>query len=144
MDIELKEKISLTPNFLNELISKGWLEIDYLQTQLRNVDNNTALKQLLNNLLTSYYVFVGGLENIQLEGIANMDNKNTCTDTALKQIDIIEQDKIDNSAEIALNKIQQEVPSTTVTSMVDEPFEYFVDFDEPIGNPISDKDLYGQ
>ena len=24
-----------------------------------------------------------------------------------------------------------------------EPFEYFVDFDEPIGDPISDEDLYG-
>ena len=26
---------------------------------------------------------------------------------------------------------------------VSEPFEYFVDFDEPNGDPISDKDLYG-
>lgn len=141
MNIELKDKIPVTIDLLNELASKGWQEIEYLQTQLANLDDNQALKQLLQNLITSYYVFVGGLENLQAGTTIPTD----------VSIDIIEQPvpaKVEyqekaKEAEIPdlTNYCQNEVTATTILDS--EPFEYFVDFDEPIGEPLSDEDLYG-
>ena len=128
-------------DLLNELASKGWQEIEYLQTQLANLDDNQALKQLLQNLVTSYYVFVGGLENLQAD---------TTISTGVS-IDIIEQpvpakvEHQENTKEAEIldlnNYCQNEVQATTILDS--EPFEYFVDFDEPIGEPLSDEDLYG-
>ena len=60
MNYELKDKINATKEFITELESKSWQEIDYLQTQINNLADGTAndkLRQLCKNLLTSYYIF---------------------------------------------------------------------------------------
>ena len=70
MDYKLKDKLTASKDFLTELVDKSWLEIEHLQAQIANIDNteeNTKLIQLFKNLLTSYYVFIGGLENLNSE-----------------------------------------------------------------------------
>ena len=50
-------------------------------------------------------------------------------------VSIPEESKVENIPEInILDEFESEATS--------EPFEYFVDFDEPIGEPLTDDDLY--
>ena len=138
----LKEKLSITKDFLDDLTNKSWSEIESLQSQIANIDNtneNTALIQLLNNLLTSYYVFVGGLENLLV------NNKNSLLNTKItsdKKLELLKDDDFKSEPldleEPSYTAIRQEADTTNF-----EPFEYFVDFEEPSGIPITDKDLYG-
>ena len=132
MEYTLKDKIQITEEFLEDLANKSWQEIEYLQTQINNIEENTnniKLLQLFKNLLTSYYIFVGGLENLP-KPIINV------TDTP-EETKIIKMPP----EEIDIPKITKEEPIISTDAEI-EPFEYFVDFDEPIGDPWTDADLY--
>lgn len=137
MNYELKDKLNATTELLNELENKGWQEVEYLQAQIANLAEgpaNNKLRQLLKNLLTSYYVFTGGIEILASEPINNLP--------------IEEEPKVEVEPEIIITEPETEVPEddyaieTTDDYEVSESFEYFVDFDEPIGEPLTDKDLY--
>lgn len=145
MNYELKDKITVNKDFLGELEAKGWQEIEYLQAQINNLAEgatNDKLRQLFKNLLTSYYVFTGGIETLASEPINN---------TSIQQELQLEELAADTTAEVTElaeievpNPIEDLVIKNEEDSYeVSEPFEYFVDFDEPIGEPISDEDLYG-
>ena len=142
MTYELKDKINTTNELLSELEVKSWQEIEYLQAQIANLSEgstNDRLRQLFKNLLTSYYVFAGGIETLLSEpntAILTRPVQNTETD-----IIIDEPITVPTITESAYDFAADEAP-TNITE-VTEPFEYFVDFDEPTGDPISDEDLYG-
>ena len=140
MNYELQDKINTTKELLSELEMKGWQEIEHLQTQIANLAEgsvNDKLRQLFKNLLTSYYVFTGGVETLLSEPeheIAKPD----------KHVAEVKTDLVIDEPVIT-EPIDDFVPENTYSIKdyeVSEPFEYFVDFDEPIGEPISDKDLY--
>lgn len=137
MNYELKDKLNATTELLNELENKGWQEVEYLQAQISNLAEgpiNNKLRQLLKNLLTSYYVFTGGIETLASEPINNSP--------------IEEEPKVEVEPEIIITEPEIEVQEDDYSIKanddyeVSEPFEYFVDFDEPIGEPLTDKDLY--
>ena len=143
MNYELKDKISVNKDFLADLESRSWQEIEHLQGQITNIDqSNKKLLQLFKNLLTSYYVFVGGLENLADDPLE--------TDTVLPAEPVVvkapQVDKV-NTEPVVTTKNELDDYSTSDAELLDdtdiEPFEYFVDFDEPIGEPLSDEDLYG-
>ena len=145
MEYTLKDKLSLTKELLADLETKSWQEIDYLQSQIANIEINeetTELIQLLKNLLTSYYVFTGGLENLNVNA-----PKTSTVSIPVKQVEKpIPEDALDQPLdELPVNNTKDndyiigEIPTQNT---VVEPFEYFVDFDEPIGDPWSDDDLY--
>jgi hypothetical protein len=140
----LKEKIRVDKEFLESLSTKSWQEVEYLQNQILNIQKeNTEIIQLLNNLLTSYYVFIGGVENLIDKPIV-----------PIQPVTKLQEEKVATPKEISSNII----PSIELKSFSDsvlfeketdkqenlefEPFEYFVDFDEPKGEPLSDEDLY--
>jgi hypothetical protein len=139
MHIKLKSKIDITKDFLNDLIAKSWTEIEQLQNQLNNIEANEEaynVRRLLENLLTSYYVFVGGLENLT-------DKKTPETlSTAPETLDISEPNEL---------LPEENIPVVDLTGLAIEPdksedfepFEYFVDFEDPSGDPITDEELYG-
>lgn len=141
MNYALKDKLIVTKDFIDELAEKSWQEIEYLQSQLANLadtDESKKVGKLLNNLLTSYYVFVGGLENF------DSTEKYTASLEIDKQPELANELAIE--AEPDLRYETTEVNDST-TAFVDEqepaePFEYFVDFDEPVGDPLTDDDLY--
>lgn len=135
MIVELTEKLPITTELLNELITKSWSEIENIQTQLANLDNPT-IKQLLKNLLTSYYVFVGGLENFQT---SQTDENSFTTDN----IEPVKEEDTKSAVSDKTDLVDFHLNSTQVLEALNEPFEYFIDFDEPVGEPISDEDLYG-
>jgi hypothetical protein len=138
---QLKDKISITSSFLSDLESKGWQEIDMLQNQIANIEankENAPVIQLLNSLLTSYYVFIGGLEN--LSNSSNIAIVNQIEEPIVKDEQAAPEDNelIRIEKPYIENSNQPEIEVGTF-----EPFEYFVDFDEPTGSPLSDEDLYG-
>ena len=135
---ELKEKISITDKFIKELEARSWQEINNLQNQIANIeaaDENLVLIQLLKSLLTSYYVFIGGLENFS-------DNFSTADRAqAIEKIQPKEPTIENNIEEVTyVNSIKSE--DAKVEQDAFEPFEYLVDFDDPIGDPLTDEDLY--
>lgn len=138
----LKEKIQVNKEFLDSLTAKGWQEVEYLQNQIINIKKeNSEILQLLNNLLTSYYIFIGGVENL-------IDKPVVSVKPAVEPT----KEKEDTPQEIIINKSEPEFFEDTMTfedeivkqeKLDFEPFEYFVDFEEPTGEPVSDEDLYG-
>jgi hypothetical protein len=142
MEYNLKNKVQVTKEFLSDLTTKGWQEIDHLQNQIANIeDENSYVIPLLKNLLTSYYVFVGGLENLDDAPVnikvAQFTDK-VCADKELTTVATAE-------PQVNLNNKEEpvELDSQAVTNPdLIEPFEYFVDFDEPTGEPLTDDDIY--
>ena len=144
MNYELKDKINVTNELLTELEMKGWQEIEYLQAQIANLAESAAnnrLRQLLKNLLTSYYVFTGGIENMESEPVANIpvDAEMPINDSVLLAEPEILPDK---KQEAAVDIDYAYIPEQGSEYEVSDPFEYFTDFDDPVGEPITDEDLY--
>ena len=138
-DYSLKNKISVTKDFLEEMTSKSWQEIESLKSQISSIagatEQDKALVQLLDTLLTNYYVFTGCLENL----ITDFDNmpSNSCEPIAIENIPIEVEPAV-------LTKSSNEVVEPAISDEIEdfEPFEYFVDFDEPVGEKLTDEDLY--
>jgi hypothetical protein len=146
MEYTLKDKLPITKEFLSDLEMKSWQEIENLQAQIANIEEteeNYKLIQLLKNLLTSYYVFTGGLENLSNEkATTKVMNCPKQVETEIKVAKAVEpevsyDDKYEDDLFEPVAAEKQDVANEI------EPFEYFVDFDEPIGDPLSDEDLYG-
>jgi hypothetical protein len=139
MEYTLKDKIQITKEFLADLETKSWQEIEHLQSQIANIEpieSNARVIQLLKNLLTSYYVFTGGLENLNSGEATVVVPKQIKEPNLEKEVAIPEPEvyDIDTFEPISLPKeIEQEIT---------DPFEYFVDFDDPVGEPLTDDDLY--
>lgn len=145
MTYELKDKINITPELLADLAIKGWQEIEHLQTQIANLAEGSAndkLRQLLTNLLTSYYVFTGGIE--ALEGAPGQNEKPPTEATQEPAIEVEAAPEIIDIPDDMSDDTLIDADTTSEDDFsISEPFEYFVDFDEPTGEALTDKDLYG-
>ena len=137
MGIVLKDKIKIDKNFINDLIAKSWEDSESIQNQINSIEIDSAiaaeLVKLLKELLTSYYVFTGCLENLENEPVEAIEPE------------VIVPEKL---VAIPEEPVKAKVPDIDIFSdlatdeAVSEPFEYFTDFDEPIGEPLTDEDLY--
>ena len=152
MDYTLKDKLQINKEFLADLETKSWQEIEHLQAQIANIEatpENLQLIQLFKNLLTSYYIFVGGLENIG-EIKAPVITDKICLDKEQTSVPVEKavgsDDYHDESCEDDIfEPVYAEKPDSKIETDIEiEPFEYFVDFDDPIGEPLSDEDIYGK
>ena len=139
MNYELKDKLILSADMLKELEMRGWQEIEYLQAQIANLAEggvNDKLRQLFKSLLTSYYIFTGGIETLKDEPIYgpahSIEPQQEVTDITVTD---------DSSIETADAFEMVDTDSVEVPDTID-PFEYFTDFDDPIGEPLTDEDLY--
>lgn len=122
----LKDKIEVTRDFLNDLIAKNWQEAEALQHQAANIDTSTRLGaevvKLLKNTCTNYYVLIGCLENLA-------ENRNVGCQDAIEQT---EADKEMFNTQLETEQEHEEfLNSPMPIEQKDdfEPFEYFVDFD---------------
>ena len=144
MNYELKDKITTTKELLSELEMKGWKEIEHLQTQIAILGEGTAndkLRQLFKNLLTSYYIFTGGIETLLSEPTQEATEP-------IEQKPEIKTDPIVDELVITepINDFKSEDSEDNYNTKDyegSESFEYFIDFDDPKGEPLSDEDLYG-
>lgn len=149
MEYNLKDKIEVTEEFLTDLINKNWQEVEALQQQIANIDTSSKLGidvvKLLRNTCTNYYVLIGCLETL-------VENPETELEVHEQETESeAEPEAINNDAAAELtveDTVETEGPEavqidSTETTADFEPFEYFVDFDEPYGAPVTDQDLYG-
>lgn len=139
MEYTLKDKITVTKDFIDELTEKSWHDIEHIQSQLANLADTEESKKvgkLLSSLLTSYYVFVGGLENIDNVSIAPVQPVEL-PDEPIQS----DEPNIDEESELFDEPLKLEEPLENDLE-ISEPFEYFVDFDDPTGEPLTDDDLY--
>jgi hypothetical protein len=138
MEYTLKDKLTINNEFLKDLETKSWQEIEHLQNQIANIEDtaeNAGILQLLKSLLTSYYVFTGCLENIENEPIDTVV-KAEPAHVAVEAPQVIPE----KSVKVVAPKVDI-LPGLDYKTEA-EPFEYFVDFDEPTGEPLTDDDLY--
>ena len=139
MNYELKDKIVVSKEFLNELEMKGWQEIEHLQSQIANIaegPQSNKLRQLLKNLLTSYYVFTGNIEALANSPAEQVE---TLVETPIEETKLDEISLDEPEITLSTDDFTAEVSSTPE---VEDSFEYFVDFDDPVGEPLTDDDLY--
>jgi hypothetical protein len=141
MNIVLKDKIKIDNNFITDLITKSWQDSESIQNQINSIEIDSPqaarVVKLLKDLLTSYYVFTGCLENIEYEPNNAVEQEITQVE---EPISIPEESATENVS--STNNLDEFDTDELSTEMNSEPFEYFVDFDEPIGEPLTDKDLY--
>lgn len=144
MSIVLKDKIKVDKNFINELITKSWEDSESIQNQINSIEIDSAVAaktvKLLKDLLTSYYVFVGCLENLEDEPTEAAEP------IKITEPEPVMPEKLTVIPEVPVKVNASNVSDLDILSELDtdesEPFEYFVDFDEPTGEPLTDDDLY--
>lgn len=134
MEYNLKDKIEVNNEFVSDLTTKSWQEVEALQQQIANIDMSTRLgnevAKALRSVCTSYYVLIG-----RLEALVETDETDIIEDKMEDTLDEPVLD-MDDSEDFLTAPIAKEISNDF------EPFEYFVDFDEPMGEPLTDKDLY--
>ena len=144
MNIVLKDKIKIDNNFITDLISRSWQDSENIQNQINSIEVNSTqsinIVKLLKDLLTSYYVFIGCLENLENEPIE-------VSTPEIVQPEIVQQEnsvKIPSAPTETISGADALAEFDIDTEAVESntPFEYFVDFDEPTGEPLTDEDLY--
>lgn len=129
------DSISINSKFLENMLNQGWLEIENLQGQINSLkedESMQAVSKLLTKLLTSYYIFVGGLETL-------IDNTNSINDP--EETSVETKNTTYTNDKVQDTDISKDL-NTSSNDDVFEPFEYFVDFDEPSGIALTDEDLY--
>ena len=66
MEYNLKDKIEVNNEFISDLTTKSWQEVEALQQQIANIDMSTRLgnevAKALRSVCTGYYVLIGCLE----------------------------------------------------------------------------------
>jgi hypothetical protein len=153
MSIILKDKIKADKSFINDLIAKSWEDSESIQNQINSIDIDSAMAekvvQLLKELLTSYYVFTGCLENLENEPIEVIKPEAVVSEpivvpeaTVKAEIPeyVVSTDSID--MDVPVTRFNSTYNDEIYTDTTSEPFEYFVDFDDPVGEPLTDDDLY--
>ena len=138
MNIVLKDKVKIDNTYIKDLITKSWQDSESIQNQINSIeiDSTQAAKivKLLKDLLTSYYVFTGCLENLEFEH----EPENSPGPEPIQQEEPVSISEVSTVEPVSVIDTLGEIDIETVS----EPFEYFVDFDEPIGEPLTDDDLY--
>ena len=148
MEYTLKNKIEVSKEFLSDLIARYWQESENVNQQIANIDTSSYIgaevAKLLKNASTNYYVLIGCLETLLENPTSEIYNvKESNLDSEPLQTQNTEQSvQLDSTVELPVDTNETSCVSIEPDDNF-EPFEYFVDFDEPVGDPLSDEDLYG-
>jgi hypothetical protein len=151
-------------SFITDYISKGWEEVGYLKEAssaiLAEYSNTDKIEQSMQDLMDAYLIFIGQME-AYLQEKENIATDDAPADIAavkdepkheLPEADIEIEPIVDApeevSAEVEPAEIEEveEPKMAKVDASASDPFEFFVDFEEPdLTEPgISDEELYGE
>jgi hypothetical protein len=172
MKILKESKEALPIAFLTDFISKGWEEVGYLKADIEAIKEaykgTKPIEDLIQDLIDAYLVCIGQLEahlhdNKYLEYPEESGLSGTKLEEELElkvapdQI-VIKTEKttpveINEEDDLIIIGVDETAPEaeigapeavTAPAEPAGEPFEYFVDFDEPdMSQPkLTDQDLY--
>ena len=173
MKILKESKETLPIAFLTDFISKGWEEVGYLKADIEAIKEaykgTKPIEGLIQDLIDAYLVCIGQLEaHLHDNKYLDYPEESGLSGTKLEEeLELkVSTDKIEIKTEkttpvnvneeediitIGLGETAPEAeyePSASVVTaqseVAGEPFEYFVDFDEPdLTQPkLTDADLY--
>ena len=149
----MQEELPIT--FITSFVSRGWEEVGMLKEQIKALKsefkNIDKIEEILQGLIDAYLINIGQLElflhdNDYVE-VPNIEEQEA-ESKALEKEDIededIEDEEIEDVIKIETDKPEEdEAPIIMHQAPKDfEAFEYFVDFDEPSGDALTDDDLY--
>lgn len=172
MKILKESKEALPIAFLTDFISKGWEEVGYLKADIEAIKEvykgTKPIEALIQDLIDAYLVCIGQLEaHLHDNKYLDYPEESGLSGTKLEEelelkvapdqiviktekttpVEINEEDDliiigVDETATEAEIKAPEAAPAPV--EPVGEPFEYFVDFDEPdMSQPrLTDEDLY--
>lgn len=162
----------LPVSFLTDMISKGWEEVGFLRESSAAIKdtyaNTKPIEDLMQDLMDAYLVFIGQVElylnkekdispdtgdGEKAEKEPKDEKEDIKVEPETKEVkpalpevefDIEPVEEID--ADAFATPISKATTKPEVKPSASEPFEFFVDFDEPdMSEPrLSDNDLYGQ
>lgn len=175
MKILKESKENLPIAFLTDFISKGWEEVGYLKADIEAIreayKGTKPIESLIQDLIDAYLVCIGQLEahlhdNKYLDYPEESGLSGTKLDEELEikvsadKVEIktdentpVEIDEEEDLITIGVEEAEDAKFDDSKLAMsdkevaeVNEPFEYFVDFDEPdMSQPkLTDKDLYDE
>ena len=169
MKILKESKENLPIAFLTDFISKGWEEVGYLKADIEAIreayKGTKQIEGLIQELIDAYLVCIGQLEaHLHDNKYLDYPEESGLSGTKLEEeLEIkVSTDKIkikteentpvvvdedDDLITIGVEEEEEVTEKEVKPSKVDvEPFEYFVDFDEPdMSQPrLTDKELYNE
>jgi hypothetical protein len=174
MKILKESKENLPIAFLTDFISKGWEEVGYLKADIEAIKEaykgTKPIEILIQDLIDAYLVCIGQLEaHLHDKNYLDYPEESGLSGEKLEEdLEIrVSADKVEIKTEkttpvevneeedlITIGVDEAEVKfddsklamSDEDVARVNEPFEYFVDFEEPdMSQPkLTDKDLYDQ
>lgn len=155
----MQEELPIT--FITSFVSRGWEEVGMLKEQIKALKsefkNIDKIEEILQGLIDAYLINIGQLElflhdndYVEVPNIEEQEKQEEQEEESevLEKEDIeddeIETDEIEDVIKIENDKPEEiEAPIIMHQAPKDfEAFEYFVDFDEPSGDALTDEDLY--
>ena len=139
-----KEELPIT--FITSFVSRGWEEVGMLKEQIKALKaefkNIDKIEEILQGLIDAYLINIGQLELFLHE---NDYVEVPAVEAAEDAAEI--KDEKEDAIEIEENEAEDEIedePQTEINTAPKEfeAFEYFVDFDDPVGEAFTDEDLY--
>lgn len=159
-DPEIKE--TLPVSFVTDMMSKGWDEVGYLReasTAIKETYKDTAkIEELMQDLMDAYLVFIGQLELYlhSEEDIVASTEEVKVEEPKTKEAEEKETEEDEApieapkpalpEADFEIEPLEEPTSISTSATEVSDPFEFFVDFDEPdMTQPaLTDAELYDE
>lgn len=149
-----QEELPIT--FITSFVSRGWEEVGMLKEQIKALKeefggkNIAKIEEILQGLIDAYLINIGQLElflhendyvevpEIEEEKEEKVEEpaKEDEVEVAAEEEEVEIEDEIEAEVEVEPQSVVRQTPGDF------EAFEYFVDFDEPEGDPLTDDDLY--
>lgn len=147
----VKEKLPVS--FYSDRISSLWGESGALKGCIETLgqyytDADEAIS-ILSDLMDSYLIAIGRLEalaagnvGLSVPEVEAEELKPAKADIAIEDVDDFEDEVAPVDAATTDFDDEEIIDTKSDVETSTEPFEYFVDFDEPQGPPLTDEDLY--
>lgn len=139
-----QEELPIT--FITSFVSRGWEEVGMLKEQIKALKEEFGgkgiekIEEIFQGLIDAYLINIGQLELFLHENdyVEVPEIEEEKVEEPVEEEETEEEVEIEDEVEIEVEpqKIVKNVPADF------EAFEYFVDFDEPEGEALTDEDLY--
>lgn len=148
-----QEELPIT--FITSFVSRGWEEVGMLKEQIKALKeefggkNIAKIEEILQGLIDAYLINIGQLElflhendYVEVPEIEEEKEEKVEEPTEEDEVEVAAEEEVEIEDEIEA-EVEVEPQSVVRQTPGDfEAFEYFVDFDEPEGDPLTDDDLY--
>ena len=148
-----QEELPIT--FITSFVSRGWEEVGMLKEQIKALKEEFGgkgiekIEEIFQGLIDAYLINIGQLElflhendYVEVPEIEEEKEEKVEEPAEEDEIEVADEEEIEIEDEIEA-EVEVEPQSVVRQTPGDfEAFEYFVDFDEPEGEALTDDDLY--